>query len=402
MNTINTPSNTQTGTHISSVYGCYRLQRYPVIKKETLRAWDAADEYLLQYLADNNLADTGASLLILNDGFGGLSIPLHRLNPVVMTDSWLTMQAIAENMKINQLDDEAITFVDSLDLPDNIRAKKIDIILIKLPKSLAMVEDQLQRIRAVLNPATKIIAAGMSKHIHVSTLKLFEKIIGPTKTSLARKKARLIFSQFDEALTVADNAYPCVYKLPYKLDDVEIEVMNHAGVFSTEKLDVGTRLLLENIPADKQYKSIVDLGCGNGVAGLIAALKNSQAKLFFTDESYMAIKSSMANFLSVFSESREAEFLQTDCLQGIADNSISLVLCNPPFHQNNAVNDKVAWQMFSEAKAALEDKGELWVIGNRHLAYHAKLKKIFGNCNVIANNKKFVLLKMIKIQVVEK
>ena len=115
-----------------------------------------------------------------------------------------------------------------------------------------------------------------------------------------------------------------------------------------------------------------------------------------SDESYMAVESSILNFVSIFNDSREAEFLQTDCLQGIEEESISLILCNPPFHQNNAINDNVAWQMFSESLLALEDKGELWVIGNRHLAYHAKLKRIFGNCEIMASNKKFVIHKSVK------
>ena len=51
---------------------------------------------------------------------------------------------------------------------------------------------------------------------------------------------------------------------------------------------------------------------------------------------------------------------------------------------------------FTESKDALEDKGELWVIGNRHLAYHAKLKHLFGDCDVVASNKKFTLLKATK------
>ena len=73
--------------------------------------------------------------------------------------------------------------------------------------------------------------------------------------------------------------------------------------------------------------------------------------------------------------------------------SVDLVLCNPPFHQDNAINDDVAWQMFTESKAVLVKGGELWVIGNRHLGYHAKLKHLFGNCEVVASNKKFTLLK---------
>ena len=236
----------------------------------------------------------------------------------------------------------------------------------------------------------------MTKHIHMSSMELFEKIIGPTKTSLARKKSRLIFADFDNDLVVEKNPYPQSYDSGYKLADVELEIINHAAVFSREKLDVGTRLFLENLPVDERYRTIVDLGCGNGILGLMAAIKNPAADMVFTDESYMAVESSISNFLSVFEETREAEFLQTDCLQGVADDSVSLILCNPPFHQNNAINDDVAWQMFTESKVALEAKGELWVIGNRHLAYHAKLKHLFGACEVMASNKKFTLLKATK------
>lgn len=382
-------------TETKTPFGNYQLLRYPIIKKETLRAWDAADEYLLHYLAENKLPRNKASLLILNDSFGGLSIPLNDFHPVVVTDSYLSMQAITVNAQRNQIADQSIMVIDSLLTPERVTDKLVDIVLIKLPKSLAMLEDQLYRIRPMLAESTIIIASGMTRHIHMSTMALFEKIIGPTKTSLARKKSRLIFSRLDNDLEVTENPYPDSYELPYQLDGTTIKISNHAAVFSQEKLDLGARFFIENLPQDNRYKTVVDLGCGNGVLGLMAAIKNSQAKLIFTDESYMAVESSIANFLSVFDETRDAEFLQTDCLQGVADNSVSLILCNPPFHQNNAISDNVAWQMFSESKMALVDKGELWVIGNRHLAYHAKLKRIFGNCEVVASNKKFVIHKAV-------
>ena len=390
----------QLDNEMSSPLGSYKLQRYPVCKKETLRAWDSADEYLLQYLDENKLLQTDVSLLIINDGFGGLSLPLSRFQPVVITDSYLSTQAIRLNAQNNDIDEDAISVIDSLVTPEstlNVRSKIGNhVVLLKIPKSLAMLEDQLHRIRPLLDKSSVILASAMTKHIHMSTLELFEKIIGPTKTSRAQKKARLIFSQFDAGLTVANNPYPKSYVLPYKLDDVDIEVKNHAAIFSQGKLDLGSRFFIENLPVSEQYKTIVDLGCGNGVLGLMAAIKNPAAKIIFTDESYMAIESSISNFLTVFEDTREAEFLQTDCLQGVEDNSVSLILCNPPFHQNNAINDYVAWQMFTESKEALESKGELWVIGNRHLAYHAKLKHLFGDCDVVASNKKFTILKAIK------
>jgi 16S rRNA (guanine1207-N2)-methyltransferase len=39
---------------------------------------------------------------------------------------------------------------------------------------------------------------------------------------------------------------------------------------------------------------------------------------------------------------------------------------------------------------------ELRVVGNRHLGYHLKLKKLFGNCETVAGNAKFVILKAVR------
>lgn len=388
-------------TAFDTPFGSYQLRRYPHNKKTVLRAWDAADEYLLQHLAENNLPDEDVTLAIVNDAFGGLSIPLHPFQPLVISDSYLSMQAIKSNSVANKIDEDSVTIIDSLLTPENTTNVTSDlgehIVLIKVPKSLAMLEDQLHRIRPMLKPKTIIVAAAMSKHIHTSTLDCFEKIIGPTKTSLAKKKARLVFCQLDNTLPINNNPYPKTFTLPYQLDGIGIEMKSHAAVFSQDRLDQGSRFLIENLPeVDYNDKTIVDLGCGNGVVGLLTAIKYPSAKLIFTDESYMAVESAISNFLSVFKDTRDAEFLQTDCLQGINEGSVSLILCNPPFHQNNAISDATAWQMYLQSRDVLAEGGELRVIGNRHLAYHVKLKKLFGNCEVVANNKKFVVLKAVK------
>ena len=73
-----------------------------------------------------------------------------------------------------------------------------------------------------------------------------------------------------------------------------------------------------------------------------------------------------------------------------------LVLINPPFHQQHSIGDAVAWQMFMDARRVLVEGGELRIVGNRHLGYHAKLKKLFGNCETVDANKKFVVLSATK------
>ena len=370
--------------------GEFELGRYPKRKKELLRAWDAADEYLLNYLNESGLVKKDLNVLLINDGFGALTVTLSEDNKITTwSDSWLSQQGVRQNLVENNLDSKAVTFKNSIDEPQG----AYDLVLIKIPKSHALLEDQLARIKPFLPETTTVIAAAMARSIHTSTLKLFEKYLGPTKTSLAKKKARLIFCEVDKSLAEIKSPYP----KSYVLEGTDYTIINHANVFSRESLDIGTRFFIQHIPQSEKYKRIIDLGCGNGIVGLMAANKNPEADIIFSDESYMAIQSAKENYENAFNGQRKAEFFLNDCLTGINKDSVDLVLNNPPFHQNNAVGDAVAWQMFKQSKDVLKQEGELWVIGNRHLNYHVKLKKLFGNCKTIASNKKFVVLKSVKI-----
>lgn len=368
--------------------GEFTLHRYPRRNKETLRAWDAADEYLLQQLADENLPGEKHKLLIINDSFGALSTALADHAPTLWSDSYLAHQGTRANLQANGKLPQAVTLLESVKDPENV----YDLVLIKVPKTLALLEDQLHRLRPHLHPRTRILAAGMVKAIHTSTLKLFEKILGPTTTSLARKKARLIFSELNPSLTPGDSPYP----QSYTLEGTNYNISNHANVFSREKLDIGTRFFLQHLPS-MDAKRIIDLGCGNGLVGIVAAERNSNAEVTFIDESFMAVASAKENFEAAHRTNKtNATYLATDCLTGVAENHYDLILNNPPFHQQHAVGDFIAWQMFQSSRKCLQPGGELWVIGNRHLGYHAKLKRLFGNCETVASNNKFVVLKAVK------
>jgi 16S rRNA G1207 methylase RsmC len=85
----------------------------------------------------------------------------------------------------------------------------------------------------------------------------------------------------------------------------------------------------------------------------------------------------------------------SSCIKNKIVSDVDLIICNPPFHQQYVVGDMIAWQMFQQSQKVLKKGGELWVVGNRHLAYHLKLKKIFANQKLIATNNKFVILKAI-------
>ncbi|NIB44257.1 methyltransferase [Pseudomaricurvus alkylphenolicus] len=371
-------------------FGGFSLHRYPPRKKggqAPLRAWDAADEYLLHWLHDNQDLDVANNRsLICNDAFGALSLALHHLHPVNQGDSWLAHRACQENLAHNGMSGDNVVCIDSLTTPEQTLA----LVVIKVPKTLALLEDQLYRLRPRITENTCVVAAGMTKNIHTSTLKLFESIIGPTRTSLAKKKARLIFCQPQPQQWQHQSPYPSYYTL----ENSGYRIGNHANVFSRANLDIGTRLMLEHMNALPGADDIIDLGCGNGLLGLMAKARQPESRVGFFDESYMALASARENLQNALGPDalNDCQFLANNCLEGVATASADLVLNNPPFHQGNVVGDHIAWQMFQDARRVLKPGGQLWVIGNRHLNYHTKLKKLFGNCRVQGSNRKFVVL----------
>ena len=231
----------------------------------------------------------------------------------------------------------------------------------------------------------------MIKTLPPSIWKLLERLAGPTTTALARKKARLIFASPDPKLAVPANPYPVCYRL----EGSDYLISNHANVFSRDSLDIGTRFFLQHLPASKGSCDIVDLGCGNGLLGLMAAQRNPAATVHFVDESFMAVASAKENFYRAFGHERKATFRVGDGLKDFEPASADLILCNPPFHQLNTVGDQVANSLFKESRKVLGEGGELWVIGNRHLNYHINLNRLFGAHSVVTANAKFVILKAI-------
>ncbi|MFG2837525.1 methyltransferase [Streptomyces zaomyceticus] len=382
---------------LTTSWGAFTLTRHPEDPRDQLRAWDASDEYLLSHLAESG-TDLSGTVAVLGDRWGALVTALQAAGPgelVQISDSYLGRQATRANLARAGAAPEAVRLLTTQDPPP----ERIDVLLVRVPKSLALLEDQLHRLAPAVHEGTVVVGTGMVKEIHTSTLRLFERILGTTRTSLAVKKARLIHTTPDPAVTPRPNPWPHRYDLPADTPAPGLpglNVVNHAGVFCADRLDVGTRFLLANLPGGFGRARVADLGCGNGVVGLAIALSEPEAELVFTDESYQAVASAEENFRTHVGEGRKAEFIVGDGLSDLPAGSVDLVLNNPPFHTHQATTDRTARRMFADARRALRPGGELWVIGNRHLGYHVTLRRIFGNSELVASDPKFVVLRAVR------
>lgn len=363
------------------------LSRFPKRANETLQAWDAGDEYLINHVEEMVLP-AGQNILILNDHFGALSCWFSaQHNVTMMSDSFISHKGTLRNLQRNKC--PKIQFLNCLQaIP-----QQVDLVLMQLPKSNRLLTWQLSQLRNSISEECPVIGVNKAKEIHTSTLNLFEKHLGETKTSLAWKKHRLVFSKA--------NCHPIIpvpAECEWQVDNEDIVLSNYANVYSGESLDLGARFMLEHIPVDEELRHIIDLGCGNGVLSIKAGQLNPQARITSIDESFMAVASAQKNLEQNLGPDRNIQVIANNCLDGMKDNSSYLVLCNPPFHQNNTITDHIAWQMFCDAKDALNHNGKLLVVGNRHLEYPTKLSRLFGDqqVTIVAENNKFVIIEAIK------
>lgn len=365
--------------------GSFRLDRPDAGGRAPLRAWDAADEYALTHLAEAGV-DDGASVVLVGDAWGALACALAPWRPTVVVDSSVAARAIRANLAANGIAPDAITLVDPLTpLPE-----AVDVAVVKVPKAGAVLDHHLARLAPVLRPGAVVVGAGMTRHVHRSTVDAFDRWIGPTPTTRAVKKARLLLTAVEPGRPARPAPWPQEVAVP--VPGATLVTLAHAGVFSADRLDPGTAMLLDALPEPGRHGRVVDLGCGTGLVGTVVARSDPDAEVTFVDDSALAVASARGTWERAHAD-RPASFVHGDGMVDPDPIEADLVVVNPPFHRDHAVGDATAWRFFREAREQLDPGGVLLVVGNRHLAHHAKLARLFGSrrVEVVASDPRFVV-----------
>ncbi len=407
---------TEAKIRLKTTLGSFRVKRLPTRKSETLQAWDAADELLIDNLATEHAlvleeqASNDSRLLVINDQFGALTTSLHRHKPDSWNDSSISHLATRlnyeENFKSESDSEATFNAISSTEALSGSYA----IVLIKIPKTLSLLEQQLSSLSHHINSDTIIIAAGMTKSIHSSTLALFEKHLGETTTSRATKKARLIFCKVDSKIIAAEAKSAELTATRYFADPLDNELISYANGFSRDRLDLGARAMMQamNDNTLPDAENIADLACGNGVLGLHALNAigkdinkvDKQRCITFIDESYMAVAAAKENYQHIISDADKHKIVPSFVVQDSIkkpDVNYDWIICNPPFHIGTAMDTYIANRMFQQSFIALQRTGQLWVVANRHLKYENQIKKIFKNAKIVLSNKKFVVIAATKM-----
>lgn len=378
--------------------GSYTLERHPPpTPQQPLQAWDAADEYLLSAVAPLLQERPEARVLIVNDQFGALAVALHAYQPQSWGDSFIARRALTENLRRNAFPD-TIPFLPSTTTPPGKNGGTstvlpgYDAVLWRIPKSRAFFEQQRTALQPLLHADTLLLAGGMVKHL-TDRAKDVLGLLGSVAVYPVQKKAVLLRVTPEPNLPL-----PAIPETALSVPEYDLELTSGPNVFAHDKLDIGARFFLEQFDQLPRARRLADLGCGNGILGIIAKRLQPGAELHFFDESYQAVAAAEENYYRNGLDAQEptARFQVADGLTDYTGDAFDLVLCNPPFHQAHVIHDQTARHLFLQSKRHLSRGGELWVVGNRHLHYHIELRRVFGNCHQIAAHPKFVVLAAVK------
>ena len=361
----------------------YEFIRYPKTRNKSLRAWNAADELIIKHLEDMNLDDK--KIILYHDRFGFLNTMLRAYQPLSMISYKSQEKAIIQNREINQIPTDDLQFMDLFSKP----RLKMDIAIIKQPKSLDLFQYYLQHLSQKIKKQGTVICGFMTRHFSESMLELANEYFEEAVQTKAWKKSRLLIMKKPKPYKKRD----LIREIPYK-DEV---IRHYPGVFSAGKINPATAYLIDNLDLQVRDKRILDLGCGNGILTKAMTAMKSKADYHLIDDFFLAVESAKLNLTG-----DNFKFYFEDNLKIFDNRTFDFVVSNPPFHFEHENNIEVSLELFQHVARILDDNGRFQLVANKHLNYLTHLEKYFNEVAIVDENEKYIIYECFNRPVTEK
>lgn len=257
----------------------------------------------------------------------------------------------------------------------------VDLVLARLPKSLAALEEQAASVQGA--PEVAYLGGARIKHLNRSMNATLADHFSTVVASLGRQKSRVL---------CASGPLGRASQWPRRRRDerLDLVIAAHGATFGGTKLDHGTRLFLEVLQvegvAGGDVVDVLDFGSGNGV--IAAVLARAGHRVSARDVSWAAVSATKATALA---NSLAVDATWGSGLSDYPDASFDAIVTNPPFHQGFAKESADTLSMFDDARRVLRPGGQLWCVFNSHLPWRHELDTRLGRTTVIAQNPRFTV-----------
>jgi len=177
--------------------------------------------------------------------------------------------------------------------------------------------------------------------------------------------------------------------LKENIKGIELEFETSSDVFSPKNIDKGTLAML-SIFEFKEDDKILDLGCGYGIVGILAAKLIGQNKVTMVDIDQSAVEISKKN--AVLNNVPEISIFQSDGFTNIREKDFTAILSNPPYHSDFSVPKAFIEKGFNRLCIG----GRMYMVTKRKEWYFNKLKAIFGGVKLWEIDGYYVFMSMKK------
>ena len=216
----------------------------------------------------------------------------------------------------------------------------------------------------------------------LTVAKRMRDLFGDVETVVISKGQRVVCAR--KAAVVEA---PTLFNDKGGLDEGELDLSLH--VFAANKLDEGTRLLLDVL--DVRASDIaLDLGCGAGFIGLHIARLASKGQVTMIDASLAAVAASQRAVEQ--SNLHNMRVLPSDGAQAVMAERFDLVVTNPPFHQGGIQTTSIAERFVRDAARVLRPGGRFYLVANRFLKYEPVLASCFNNVREVGGNARYKVI----------
>jgi 16S rRNA (guanine1207-N2)-methyltransferase len=272
-----------------------------------------------------------------------------------------------------------------------------DVALLDLPRGRDHVRAYLWTAAAALRPGGRLYLAGSNNPRARSAIRDAEALFGHAPVLGFRAGCRIALATRPDTLTIpADWARTPPWQpqmRTFERPEGRYTVVTMPGVFSWDHLDDGSALLLDHLGIEPDI-DVLDVGCGYGIIGMVAA-RMGAAQVTLIDDDLLAVRCTRGSIRANDLADR-CTVLPGDVTGPVRDRQFDLVLANPPFHEEGEVTTGTTGRIIRETFDVLRPGGRLRMVANRFLPYDRAMREVFGNVTIVAATGRYYVLESVR------
>jgi 16S rRNA (guanine1207-N2)-methyltransferase len=405
------PAQTAPGDYANPVRLTFHLngQEITVYSKPGLPDWRQLTS-ATALLAEHALVPPDARVLLLGSRNGAAAAVLARRLTSgelwIMDNSAIALSLTSATLQANRLGNARISW--EIDLPQN-QNSAFDAALIELPKGRQLARRWLVLAWYALHPGGALYLSGANELGIQSAIRDATGLFGPGAILDYKKGSRIARFTRPAGPSPSPDWFHENGVAPRTWFEFEahtplgvLSLYSLPGVFSYDRLDDATRLLLSQIQISAPDISatdnsvtgrLLDLGCGYGILGLVAAGMGA-AQVDLVDSNLLAVAAARQNIRRLGLTNARA--LPGDVLDPLAGQTYTRIVTNPPFHAGKGVDYQTAAAFIQQSWAALPPGGELLLVANLFIRYEKLMEGLFSQVSLAAQDNRYRVLSAIK------